>query len=144
MNNIMTSTIRWKWIDQDGLEHAFDMPDSLYVPEEKCCLLGQKATGWRAWETTDAETCSMLWLGGEKRLVIPIGVSANVATILLAPGYDKFMPRLKSKTTMSLTPLSRSQQWQPAVTMRERRAVRGRRRLVIARAREGERERRTG
>jgi hypothetical protein len=96
--NIMMGTIRWKWLDQDGLEHVFNIPESSYVPEGKCCLLSpqhwakahKKATGWRAWETTDAGNCSLFWLGGEKRLVIPISVSDNVATFPLAPGYEKF------------------------------------------------------
>jgi hypothetical protein len=85
-------------LDQDGLEHVFDIPESYYVLEGQCCLLSpqhwakehKKATGWRAWETTDAETCSLFWLGGDKQLVIPIGVSDNVATFPLAPGYNKF------------------------------------------------------
>jgi hypothetical protein len=49
-----------------------------------------KATGWRAWETTDAENCKLFWLSREKQLVIPIRVSDNVATFPLAPGYEKF------------------------------------------------------
>jgi hypothetical protein len=85
-------------MDQDGLEHVFDIPESYYVPEGQCCLLSprhwakahKKATGWRAWETTDAENCSLFWLGGEKGLAIPISVSDNVATFPLAPGYEKF------------------------------------------------------
>jgi hypothetical protein len=95
---IMMGTIRWKWLDQEGLEHVFDIPESYYVPEGKCCLLSpqhwakahKKATGWRVWETTDADTCTLFWLGGDKRLVIPISVSDNVATFPLAPGYEKF------------------------------------------------------
>jgi hypothetical protein len=77
---------------------VFDIPESYYVPEGKCCLLSpqhwakahKKTTGWRAWETTDADTCTLFWLGGDKRLVIPISVSDNVATFPLAPGYERF------------------------------------------------------
>jgi hypothetical protein len=52
--SIMMGTIRWKWLDHDGLVHVFDIPESYYVPEGKCCLLSpqhwakehKKATGW--------------------------------------------------------------------------------------------------
>jgi hypothetical protein len=35
----MMDTIRWKWLDQDGLEHVFDITESYYIPEGKCCWL---------------------------------------------------------------------------------------------------------
>jgi hypothetical protein len=41
-------------------------------------------------ETTDAESCSLFWLGSAKRLIVPISMSDNVATFPLAPGYEKF------------------------------------------------------
>jgi hypothetical protein len=50
--SIMTATtIRWEWMDQDGLVHAFDIPDSFSYLNEK--VAHQKTTAWRAWETTD-------------------------------------------------------------------------------------------
>lgn len=38
---IMKGTIRWKWLDEDGMEHTFSNPNSFYVPSGKVCLSPQ-------------------------------------------------------------------------------------------------------
>jgi hypothetical protein len=95
---VMSGTIRWSWLDGNGLKHTFDIPNSYYIPDGKCCLLSpqhwaqtyQKETGWRAWEITDGEGCTLIWEGGAKMLSTPLGERDNVATFQLAPGYDNF------------------------------------------------------
>jgi hypothetical protein len=46
--SIMTGTIRWQWLDQAGLEHALDIPDSFsYLNENVVCSTrntGRKCT----------------------------------------------------------------------------------------------------
>jgi hypothetical protein len=57
--SIMSGTIRWKWLDNNGLEHEFDIPGSFYIPDGKCCLLSpqhwaksqKNKTGERAWKS---------------------------------------------------------------------------------------------
>jgi hypothetical protein len=37
--NVKVGTIRWKWEDDQGRQHSFDIPNSFYVPDGKLRLL---------------------------------------------------------------------------------------------------------
>ena len=38
-SNLLMGTLRWKWTDDQGLEHTHTIPESYYSPEGKCRLL---------------------------------------------------------------------------------------------------------
>jgi Reverse transcriptase (RNA-dependent DNA polymerase) len=93
---VMIGTIKWKWLDDNGLEHAFTIPNSFYVPDGKVCLMSpqhwaQSAKNGRAWEETGSENCTLYWKDGKHKLVVPLGERDNVATLQLSPGYEKYM-----------------------------------------------------
>jgi hypothetical protein len=75
---VMSSTIQWKWLDSNGLEHTFQIPGSYYIPDGQCRLLSpqhwaqsqRRATGHRAWEVTDHKGCTLYWEGGAKQFTI--------------------------------------------------------------------------
>jgi hypothetical protein len=91
----MIGTIRWKWLDDDGLEHAFTIPNSFYIPDGKVCLMSpqhwaQSAKNGRAWEETGADNCTLYWRDGKHKLIVPLGKHDNVATLQLSPGYELY------------------------------------------------------
>jgi hypothetical protein len=90
--SVMSGTIRWRWLDGNGSQHQFDIPNSYYIPDGECCLLSPqhwaqtqlKESGLRAWEITDGEGCTLCWDGGTSALHVPLGERDNVATFMLA------------------------------------------------------------
>ena len=94
-SDIMMGTIKWKWLDDEGVEHTFLIPDSFYIPKGQVNLLSpqhwaQTMKEGKAWETTDKSTCTLFWKGGKHQLTVPLGKGDNVATIDLAPGYSRY------------------------------------------------------
>ena len=97
---VMTGTLRWKWTDDDGMEHKFLIPNSFYVPHGGVRLLSPQhwaqtqrdrrpmlGTG----EWTDAEKCVLYWKQKRYKKTIYLDTKrSNVATMRLAPGYHKF------------------------------------------------------
>jgi hypothetical protein len=111
---VMSGTIQWQWLDDNGLEHTFTIPGSYYVPEGRCRLLSPqhwaqcqtRATGLKAWEITDHKGCTLYWEGGSKQLTILLGDKDNVATMRLTPGYKNSTPSaIMRHPTMIMTPL---------------------------------------
>jgi hypothetical protein len=93
--DIMTGTIQWKWQDENGLEHAFKIPNSFYITSGQVCLLSpqhwvQSAKYGKAWEQTDSRNCTLYWRDDKHKLVLPLGTHDNVATLQLSPGYTKY------------------------------------------------------
>ena len=95
-----------KWLDDEGEQHKFVIPNSYYIPAGNCKLLSPqhwaKAIGGKVGqgkvlsdvdteEITSANSCTLFWGKGRKyQLTIPLGRRDNVATFYLAPGYASF------------------------------------------------------
>jgi hypothetical protein len=88
-SKVLIGTIRWKWLNNNGLQHTFNIPNSFYIPNRKVCLLSpqhwaQSMNDGDAWEVTGAKHCTLHWQNGNHTLVVPL------ATLHLSPGYQKF------------------------------------------------------
>ena len=90
-------TLQWRWEDDNGLIHAFNIPNSYYIPDGKMRLLSPQH--WHqalrktrprttAGETTTADQCQLFW--EQYRRTVPLGRADNVATFTLAPGYADY------------------------------------------------------
>ncbi|CAJ1936825.1 unnamed protein product, partial [Cylindrotheca closterium] len=97
--DVMAGTLVWKWLDDDGKEHTFRIPNSFYVPSGKMRLLSpqhisqvlKKRGLGQFFETTEGKRCTLQW--GDKcqyRKTIAVDPKTNVFTFNLAPGYDNF------------------------------------------------------
>ena len=97
--NVSQGTLIWKWTDDNGELHRFEIPNSYYVPEGKVRLLSPQhwaqsqkdekpiqGTG----ETTDAKNVTLFWNQRQNKLTVPINRKDNVATFKLASRYTKF------------------------------------------------------
>ena len=97
--NMSQGTLIWKWTDDNGELHRFEIPNSYYVPEGKVRLLSPQhwaqlqkdekpiqGTG----ETTDAKNVTLFWNQRQNKLTVPINQKDNVATFKLASGYTEF------------------------------------------------------
>ena len=96
--SVKIGTIRWKWLDDEGAEHKFLIPNSFYVPDGQVRLLspqhwGQAMRDIKPLPGTGCETihnkATLFWNQRKNKLTIPLD-SSNVATFQLAPGYAKF------------------------------------------------------
>jgi hypothetical protein len=95
----MKGTIAWKWVDNEGKEHKFRIPNSYYVPDGNVrlpCLQhwaqtqskNHQAIGTGS-ETNNKEV-TLYWNNKKNQLTVPLDRTDNVATFHLASGYDKF------------------------------------------------------
>ena len=97
--NVSQGTLVWKWTDDTGELHRFEIPNSYYVPDGKVRLLSPQhwaqtqkdnkpiqGTG----ETTDAKNVTLFWNQRQNKLTVPISKKDNVATFQLASGYTEF------------------------------------------------------
>ena len=100
VSNIMSGTIKWKWLDDLGRTHEFRIPNSYYVPEGGVRLLSpqhwtqeQRRSNKRGPFKYGCDTShkeSTLYWEDNYKLTVPISTSNNVATFNLAPGFGKF------------------------------------------------------
>ncbi|KAI2502103.1 hypothetical protein MHU86_12333 [Fragilaria crotonensis] len=98
--NVKMGTIRWKWEDDQGRPHSFDIPNSYYVPEGKLRLLSPqhwsqsqtKSRKGRATcgEQTNGNECILYWNDGQNQLHIELSRVNNVASFPLAHGFEQF------------------------------------------------------
>jgi hypothetical protein len=98
-SNVKISTICWKWLDNDGKQHKFQIPKSFYVASGNVCLLSpqhwvqtQKSKDTIKYGTgseTVNDKVKLFWKDRHNRLSIPLGRNNNVATFGTAPGYRK-------------------------------------------------------
>ena len=98
--NIKVGTLKWSWEDDQGIVTTFRIPNSYYVPEGKVRLLSpqhwaqtqarHKQNQREFGERTDGNECVMFWDGGRHQKTIQLGKRDNVATFMLAPGYQNF------------------------------------------------------
>ena len=94
-HNVQKGTIQWDWLDDEGTDHTFTIPDSYYVPEGKVRLLSlqhwdrTQCKHMQTREMTDATSCTLSWGADKHQLTVPLDYN-NVATFHLAPGYSKF------------------------------------------------------
>ena len=99
---IKTGTIKWSWLDDNGVEHTFNIPNSYYVPQGKVRLLSPqhwakhnetkcKKTQYKGTlSQTTSEEVTLLWNNRKSRLTVPLAKENNVATFYLAPGFSKY------------------------------------------------------
>jgi len=100
MTNVKVGTILWRFLDDTGMEHRFKIPNSFYVQDGGCRLLspqhwakavndkGPMQHGTQKITTVDDVTLE--WKQRQFKRTVPLGKSDNVATMDLAPGYDKY------------------------------------------------------
>ena len=98
--NIMSGTIQWSWLDDDGQKHTFRIPNSYYVPHGSVRLLSPqhwaqtqskgRMNGTSPASRTYHNRIILGWNDGNNQLTVPISKQSNVATFSMAPGYSKF------------------------------------------------------
>ena len=97
--NIQVGTICWKWVDDDGKIHSFDIPNSYYIPSGQVHLLRPQhwakvmkdtnlieETGY----TINSKSIQLWWNQNSYHLTVPLSKTTNVATFNSAPGYSKY------------------------------------------------------
>ena len=102
---IKVGTILWRWDDDQGREHKFTIPNSLYVPSGKCRLLSPQHWAQTrqdnqkpAFKTTNKSKVVLTWGKQKYQLTTPLGKRDNVATLSMSPGYNKFNLFCKAAT----------------------------------------------
>jgi hypothetical protein len=95
---VKRGTVRWRWQDDEGTVHSFDIPGSYYVKEAEYRLLSPQHWAKAQGDTTpfgtgcntDSTHSQLYWNGRKNTLTVPLGTRDNVSTFRLAPGYDDF------------------------------------------------------
>lgn len=93
---VMKGTIKWSWLDEEGITHKFTIPNSFYIPSSGARLLSpqhwaqtqkdKSGTGC----TTDGYGVTMYWKQKQFQLFCPLNPQTNVANIYSAPGIKKY------------------------------------------------------
>ena len=100
---VKVGTLLWKWLDDNGKEHLFKIPDSYYVPAGGVRLLSPqhwtmhqptskkgKSVPKGTLSKTTSEEVTLLWNDKRSRLTVPLSKTNNVATFHMAPGYTRY------------------------------------------------------
>ena len=96
--NIQVGTLRWKWLDDQGVETKFDIPNSYYIPDGDVCLLSPQRWAKAVQDTTPGGTryqmfanhMTLFWDGRKHQLTIPLGQSNNIGMFHLSLGFGKY------------------------------------------------------
>ena len=94
MTNIKMGTIKWSWLDDEGVVTTHRIPDSYYTPEGGVRLLSPQHLVkpikdlMGKWEDTNVVQCTLYWNKKKQKITIPIASRNNCATFQLAPGYE--------------------------------------------------------
>ena len=100
-SNIKIGTLSWRWLDDEGKEFKFLIPNSYFVPSGGVRLLSPqhwaKAQGQKGklgYQGTISQTTSrditLMWNDRKNKLTVPLTKESNVGTFHLAPGYAKY------------------------------------------------------
>ena len=102
ISRVKIGTLRWSWLDDQGIEHTFNIPKSYFVPQGKVRLLspqhwakynestvkGQRYKGTLS-QTTSSDV-TLIWNERKTKLTVPLSKENNVATFYLAPSFNKY------------------------------------------------------
>ena len=104
--NIKVGTLLWRWSDNEGVTHKFEIPNSYFVPSGGVRLLSpqhwaksqlaktpkekKKYGKYGTVCQTTAEDCTLTWNDKKNKLTVPLSNDSNVATFYLASGYGKY------------------------------------------------------
>ena len=94
--NVKIGTLVWRWADDQGLVHRFEIPGSYYVPQGQVRLLSpqhwakSQKPKTSAREITTHDRVELHWNNGNNKLTVPLGKTDNVATLISAPGNQNF------------------------------------------------------
>jgi hypothetical protein len=88
--------------DSNRRAHTIKIPNSLYLPMLRHCLLSpqhwaQEAGAWQTWMVNFAHECVLNWKRGEK--TVPFNATANMPTFFTAPSscaYPVFTSTLEA------------------------------------------------
>ena len=104
--NVKMGTLLWRWDDDQGREHKFIIPNSVYVPSGKCRLLSpqhwaqtRKGNQKPAFETTTNKDMVLTWKKQKYKLTTPLGKRDNMATFQMSPGYNQYDLYCEATTT---------------------------------------------
>jgi hypothetical protein len=95
-------TFKFNNTDDDGKLHAIKIPNSLYVPSLKRCLLSpqhwvQEAGDKQTWMGNYRDSCVLNWRGGKK--TVPFQLTTNVPLFCMASSsrnYQAFAATFKA------------------------------------------------
>jgi hypothetical protein len=99
MTRVKIGTIVWRWNDDQGKHHKFVIPKSFYVPHGNVRLLSpqhwaQTQRDRKPIQGTGSETLdnkvTLFWNQRKCRRTVHLGKADNVATFLLADGFERF------------------------------------------------------
>jgi hypothetical protein len=79
--------------DDNGRRHSIRIPESLYIPGMKKCLLSpqhwaQTAADKKTWMGNFDNCCILFWNGGQK--TVPFSTTTNVPTFVTAPSLHMY------------------------------------------------------
>ena len=100
-SQIKIGTLSWKWMDNEGKESKFLIPNSYYVPSGGVRLLSpqhwartREGLGKNGYHGTICQTTSrdimLMWNDRKNKLTVPLSKESNVGTFHLAPGYSRY------------------------------------------------------
>ena len=100
-SNVKVGTLLWRWMDDNGNEFKFTIPNSFYVPSGGVRLLspqhwaktqrGSKKNGHHGTlSQTTSNDITLMWNERKNKLTVPLSKESNVGTFHLAPGYNKY------------------------------------------------------
>ena len=94
---IQVGTLLWRWNDDQGQEHKFLIPNSLYIPSGKYRLLSpqhwaqtRQGDQKHAQEIKDAQNVTLSWGRSSYKLTTTFGKQNNVGTLYMSPGFNNF------------------------------------------------------
>ena len=100
---VKVGTLLWSWLDDNGIEHKFKIPNSYYVPQGKVRLLSpqhwakhnkQSSSKGRHHGTlsqTTSDSVILLWNNRKSKLTIPLSKDSNVANLYMTPGHNNYV-----------------------------------------------------
>ena len=90
-NNVKIGTLVWRWMDDNGKEFKFHIPNSYYVPSGGVRLLspqhwaktqqGSKKDGYHGvLSQTTSKDVTLMWNNRRNKLTVPLSKESNVGT----------------------------------------------------------------
>ena len=90
MTNIKMGTIKWSFLDDEGMVTTHRIPNSYYAPEGAVRMLSPRHLAQTSKEDTNGVQSTLYWNKKKHKLTIPIASRNNCVTFQLDPHYESY------------------------------------------------------